>query len=55
MTFIRMMMRRTKALAARRLSLAASPINEHPLSSSVMASFARGERGAREAINAKTT
>jgi len=44
-----------KALAARRLSLAASPINEHPLSSSVIASFAKGERGPRVAIKAKTT
>ena len=48
-------MGRTRAFAARRLSLAASPINEHPLSSSIMASFARDERGAREAIKAKTT
>jgi len=45
----------TRALAARRLSLAASPINEHPLSSSIIASFAKGERGPRVAIKAKTT
>ncbi len=40
---------------ARRLVLEATSINEYALSSSIIASFARGERGLCVAMNAKTT
>jgi hypothetical protein len=45
----------TRALLARRLVLEATSINEYALSSSMMASFASGERGLCVAMKAKTT
>ena len=46
---------RTRALLARRLVLEAVSINLHALSSSVMASLARSERGLWVAMKAKAT